>query len=59
MNCDAAVNVANELDKWAQEYGEERQFVMLSSASAPPGYPNYLHCKMDAEKHILNECKHL
>lgn len=59
MNRDAAINVANDLDKWAKEYGEERQFVMLSSARAPPGEYEYLACKLDAEEYILNECKHL
>ena len=59
MNRDAAINVANDLDKWAKEYGEERQFVMLSSARAPPGQYDYLAYKLEAEQHILKECKNL
>ena len=59
MNRDAAINLAKDLDKWAKEYDEHRQFVMLSSARAPIGNPAYLSCKFEAEKYIMNECSNL
>ena len=58
MNRDTAVNMAQELNEYATEE-QKRNFVMISSAKAPPFLPAYLTTKQEAEQFILNECPNL
>ena len=59
MNRDAAINVAAELNDYAEERKEKRQFVYISSEKAPPFLDRYLTAKLEAEKYILEECPNL
>ena len=55
MNRDTCVNMAKGLN----EYGDKRNFVMISSAKAPPFLPAYLTTKIEAENFIIDECENL
>ena len=59
MNTDTCKNMAYELNKYARENNEERNFVMISSAKAPFFAPRYLSTKEVAEQYLLNSCGNL
>ena len=58
MNRDTCVNMAQKLNEYASAESK-RNFVMVSSAKAPPFLPAYLSTKVEAENYILEECKNL
>ena len=57
LNRDAAVNMADSLNS----FGQQRNFVMISSEKAPPIWlmAEYQSRKMEAEQYIIKECKFL
>ena len=59
MNRDAAVNVAAELQDFAEAKGQKRHFVMLSSEKAPPFLDQYLTTKLEAEQYLREECPNI
>ena len=59
MNRDTAMNVAAELQEYAEKTGHNRNFVLISSEKAPPFLDRYLTSKLEAEEFILKECTNL
>ena len=54
MNRDTCINMAYELNNYAKEEKQTRNFVMISSAKAPFFAPRYLTTKEEAERYLLN-----
>ena len=59
MNRDSAINVAAELQDFAEKSGQPRNFVLISSEKAPPFLDRYLTSKLEAEDFILKKCTNL
>lgn len=45
MNRDTAINMARELNETVKEGDDKKNFVMVSSAKAPPFLPEYITTK--------------
>ena len=59
LNRDTCINTSSILQKFAEEEGTKRNFVMISSAKGPFFQPKYLATKIEAEQHLLENCDKL
>ena len=59
MNRDTCMNMAYELNRYARQAKETRNFVLISSAKAPFFAPRYLSSKEEAEVYLNESCNNL
>ena len=59
MNRDSAINVAKVLNENAEQKGEHKKFVLISSEKAPPFLDAYMTSKIEAEKYLQEKCPNL
>ena len=59
MNRDTCINMAFELNRYAKEADQIRNFVLISSAKAPFFAPRYLSTKEEAEVYLSEKCANL
>ena len=58
MNADTVINMAKGLNETASEENK-KNFVMISSAKAPPFLPEYLTTKQQGEQYLFDHCPNL